>query len=177
MKLLQLGWEPVPYLSQILVFWVTCGVKMISLQHGWGCHPIQTASHIHVRQMQSVWAHWYAVHRHTVAALVLISYTHPTWLRLWCSRSLVESTWCHNVSWGCQPIQSASCFRIRHLQSIWAHWYAVHITYSRSRGSIKKTVKIMFAPNAIFRVVSCPYILSSSLGRAKICSYKLHYHL
>ena len=112
-----------------------------------------------MRHIQSVWAHWYAVHIHMVAALlssctdpiwlrfwwsgsrvewndvitswlrlpsysncfphpyktytvfehidmlsigiwylaVLLSYTQPTWLRLWWSGSLVESKWCHSV--------------------------------------------------------------------------------
>ncbi len=63
-----------PYLAQILGFWVTCGVKMMSLCHGWSWQPPQTASHIHIRHIQSVWAHWYAVHGHTVSALQ--SYTH-----------------------------------------------------------------------------------------------------
>jgi hypothetical protein len=84
-----------PYLAQILGLWVTCGVKMMWLCHGWGWQPPQTASHIHKRHIQSVWAHWYAIHRHLVAALPI--YTHPTWLRFWGSRSLVESKWCDYV--------------------------------------------------------------------------------
>ena len=66
----------VSYLAQILGFWVTCGVKMMWLCHGWGWQPPQTASHIHIRHIQSAWAHYYAVHGHTVAALH--SYSHPT---------------------------------------------------------------------------------------------------
>jgi hypothetical protein len=80
------------YLGQILGFWVTCWVKIMWLCHGWGWQPSQTASHIHIRHVQSIWAHWYAVHRHTVAALH--SFTHPTWLRFWGTWSLVESKWC-----------------------------------------------------------------------------------
>ena len=34
------------FLAQILEFWVTCGVKMMPLCHGWGWQPPQTASHI-----------------------------------------------------------------------------------------------------------------------------------
>ena len=66
--------------------------QMITLGHGWGWQPPQTASHIHIRHLKSVWAHWYAVHRHALSALH--SYTHPTWLRFWVSGSLVESKWC-----------------------------------------------------------------------------------
>ncbi len=86
-----------PYLAQILGFWVTCGcgVKMMSLHHGWGWQPPQTDSHINILHIQSVWAHWYAIHRHMVAALHI--HTHPTWLRFWGSGSLVESKWCDYV--------------------------------------------------------------------------------
>ena len=30
--------------------------------HVWCCHPIQTAFHILIRHLQSIWAHLYAVH-------------------------------------------------------------------------------------------------------------------
>ncbi len=78
-----------------LGLWVTCGVKMMSLHQGWGWQPPQTTSHIHIRHIQSVWAHWYAVHGHMTVAS--ISYTHTTWVRFWDSGSLVESKWCHYV--------------------------------------------------------------------------------
>ncbi len=84
-----------PYLAQVLGLWVTCGVNMMWICHGWGWQPPQTASHIHIRHIWSVWAHWYAVHGHMVAALH--SYTHPNWLRFWGSGSLVESKWCDYV--------------------------------------------------------------------------------
>ncbi len=87
-------WLFIPYLPQILGFRVTCGVK-------W-CHYVMVeayshlnASHIHIRHIQSVWAHWYTVHGHAESALHC--YTHPTWLRFWGSGSLVESKWCHYV--------------------------------------------------------------------------------
>ncbi len=48
----------------------------------------ETASPIHIRHIQRVWAHWYAVHRHMVAAIH--SYTHPSWLRCWDSGSLAD---------------------------------------------------------------------------------------
>ncbi len=58
-----------PYLAQILGFWVTYGVEMMSLRHGWGWQPPQTASCIYIRYIQTVWEHWYAVHMQMVAAL------------------------------------------------------------------------------------------------------------
>ncbi len=65
--------------------------QMMSLCHGWGWQPSQTASHIHIRHIQSISAHWYAVHRHMVVPLHI--YTHSTWLRFWGTGSLVESNW------------------------------------------------------------------------------------
>ncbi len=86
-----------PYLAQILGFWVTCGVKMMWLCYGWGWQPPQTASHTHIRHSQCIWAQWYTVHWHMVAALH--SFTHPTWRRFLGSGSLVvvESKWCDYV--------------------------------------------------------------------------------
>ncbi len=76
-------------------FWVTCGVGMMSLHHGWSLEPPQIASYIHIKHLQFVWAHWYGVHGHKVAALN--SFTHTTWARFWGSGSLVESKWRHYV--------------------------------------------------------------------------------
>ena len=86
------------YLAQLLGFWVACGVKMLSQHHGWGWQPTQTASYINIRHIQSVWAQWYAVHRHMVAASH--SNTHPTSCLSFggSSGSFVESKWCH-LSW------------------------------------------------------------------------------
>ena len=81
----------------MLGYWVTCGVNIISWRHGWGWQPPQIASNIHMnmRHIQSVWAHWYAVHWCMVKALH--SYIHSTWLRCWGTGSLVESKWYHYV--------------------------------------------------------------------------------
>ncbi len=104
-------------------FWVTCGwgVKMMSLCHDWGWWPPKTVSCIHINHIQSVCAHWYTVHWHMVAARH--SFTHPTRLRLWGSGVKMVSL-CHG--WGWQAPQTASHIHIGHVQSVWAHWYAVH---------------------------------------------------
>ncbi len=59
--------------------------------------PFKLLPHPYYTHLQSVWAHWYAVHQHMVGAFH--SYTHPTLLRFWGSVSLLESTWwwCHYV--------------------------------------------------------------------------------
>jgi hypothetical protein len=83
-----------PYLAQIWGFWVTCGVKMMSLGHGWGWPPPQTACLIHTRHIQSVWAHWYAVHRHKVA--VLHSYS-PCLAQILGFLVTYGVEWCHYI--------------------------------------------------------------------------------
>ncbi len=84
------------YLAHILRFWVTCGVKMMPLRHGWGRQPPQTASCVHIIHIQSAWAHWCAVHGHV--AVASNTYTHTTWVWFWGSGSLfVESKWCHYI--------------------------------------------------------------------------------
>ena len=100
------------YLAQILGFWVTCGVKMMSLRHGWGWQLPQTTSHILNTHMQSVWPQWYAVHWHPVAAIH--SFTHINTLRFLGSGSLVWS-WIDGIMscWGWQPPQTASCIHFR----------------------------------------------------------------
>ncbi len=99
-----------PYLAHILGFWITYGVEMMSLCHGWGWQPPQTASCIHIRHMQSVWAHWHAVHRHKVAAL----HSYPPYLAqilgFWVTYGVDMMSSGHG--WGWQPPQTASCIYI-----------------------------------------------------------------
>ncbi len=78
----------------------------MSLCHGWGWQPPQTASCIHTKHLQSVWAHWYAAHRYMEAALH--SYIHPTWLKFWGSGSHVESNDV-NMSW-LRLTATSNCF-------------------------------------------------------------------
>ncbi len=115
-----------PYLAQILGYVVTCGVLMMHFCQGWCQQPTQTASHIHIGHIQSDWAHWYAIHGHTVSSLH--SYTHPNRLRCWGSGSLVESKWCDYVMVEVDnhlKLLPTSILDI-HAKSIWAHWCAVH---------------------------------------------------
>jgi hypothetical protein len=113
-----------PYLAQILGFWVTYGVEMKSVWHGWGWQPPQTASCIYIGHIKSVWEHWYAVHRHKVAAL----HSYPPYLAqisgFWITYGVEMISLGHG--WGWQPPQTASCIYIGHIKSVWAHWYAIH---------------------------------------------------
>ena len=82
-------------------------------------------SHIHIKYIQSVWAHWYAVHWHTMVS-ALQSYT-TNWPTFGGSGWLVESKWWHYVMVEADShLNFASRIHIRHIQSVWAHWYAVH---------------------------------------------------
>ncbi len=114
------------YLAQILGYMVICWVDMMSLCHVWGWQPPQTASCIIIRHVQRVWAHWYAVHGYTVAALH--SNTHTTYLAHILGFLVTFGVKMLSVhhGWGCQPPQTASHIHIRHVQSVWAHWCAVH---------------------------------------------------
>jgi hypothetical protein len=151
------------YLVQILGFWVTCGVKMMSLHHGWGGQPMQTASHIHIRHVQSVWAHWYAVHGHEVAALN----SYPAYLlRFWSSRSLVESEWCHyTATW-----TTASHMYIRHIQIVWAHWYAVngHMAVA-SKSYTQLTLVIFWDSGSLVESKWCHYVMVEADSHLSHC--------
>ena len=80
-------------------------------------------SPIHIRHIQSVWAHWYAVHWHITAA-ILQRYTHPTWLRFWGSESLVESKWC---LWDWGPDLKQISPSILDIYKVFAHIYMLSI--------------------------------------------------
>jgi len=139
------------YLTHILGFWVTCGVKMMSLCHGWGWQPPQTASCIHPEhiQIQSVWAHWVAVHRHSSRPTQLYIYFLDQNVGNWVTCGVNMMSFHHG--WGWQPPETASCFHIRHVQSVWEHRYAVHrhlvaaLELSFSCGMPKLIVKLLFA--------------------------------
>jgi hypothetical protein len=64
---------------------------MMSLRHSWGWQPPQTIYCIYMRHIQSVWAHWYAVHWCMVKALH--SYNHTTWLRYLWSQNHIITSW------------------------------------------------------------------------------------
>ncbi len=100
-------------------------IKMMTLHHGWGWQPTQTASCIHIIRIQSVWAHWYAVHRHMAVASNI--YTHTTWLIFLGSGSLMELKWCHYIMVEAKkPYHTTSCIYIGHIQCVWACWHDVH---------------------------------------------------
>ncbi len=101
---------------RIYMSWVTCGGIMMSFGHGWDYHPIQTASDIHIRHLQGIWAHWHTIHRHTVAAS--LSNTHLAWLWFWWSGSLMESKWCHYVM-----VEASILF------NCFTHPYMIHTKY------------------------------------------------
>jgi hypothetical protein len=61
---------------------------------------------IHIGHRQTVWAHWHAVHGHTVAALH--SYTHLTWLRLGFRVTCGVKMMSIRHGWGWGPPQTAS---------------------------------------------------------------------
>ena len=105
---------------QIWELWVAYGVEMMPLCHGWGCHPFQSASHIHIRDIKIVWAHWYAFQRHTLAVEALHHYTSQVGPIFGTPGSHGEWKWCH-----CVMVEAAILFKvllvsILDIQSVWA---------------------------------------------------------
>ncbi len=111
------------YLGHLLGFWVTCGVKMMSLHHCWGWEPPQTASCIPIRHIQNAWAHLYAVHGHM--AVISNSHTHLIWLRF---HHLYLLSQIDGIMSLLRVTATSNCFLhpIRHRKRFWAHCYAVH---------------------------------------------------
>ncbi len=83
---------PIPIVNYDLIIWVTWGVKMI---YDWGFRPIQTASHIHIRSLQSVWSFTMLSQGHVGAPLH--HSTGQVGPRFGASGLLVEWKWCHYV--------------------------------------------------------------------------------
>ncbi len=143
--------------------WVTCGVEMMSLRHDWGWQPPQTASCIHIRHIQCVWSHWYAVHGHM--AVVSYSYTHTTWVRVTCGVQMMPLY----HGWTLQPPQTASCIHIRCTQSVWAHWYAVHGHMAVASNSYTNTTWVRFwGTGSLVESKWCHYVMVEADSHLKL---------
>jgi len=91
--IIPLRWPSCP---QIWGFRFTWGVEMMPQLHGWGWHPPQTTSYIHIRHVQSVWDIGMLSQGHMVAPLY--HYTSQVFLSFGnLSGSLEEWKNCHNV--------------------------------------------------------------------------------
>ncbi len=113
------------YLAHNLVFWVTCGVKMMSLHHGWGWLPPQSLLSTSPLDINKVFK---SIDILSMGIWQFLKQVYPQYLAhnlvFWVTCGVKMMWLCHG--WGCQPIQTASCIHIRHIQSVWAHWCAVH---------------------------------------------------
>ncbi len=139
----------------------------MSLCHVWSWQPPQTASHIYIRHIQSVCAHWYAVHRHTVSPLH--SYTHPTFLRFGVLGHLLSQMMrlCHG--WGWQPPQTAYHIHIRQMQSVSAHWYAVHIHMVAALHSYTHPTWLRFwGSGSLVESKGCDYVMVEADSHLKL---------
>jgi hypothetical protein len=84
-----------PSCPQIWGFRFTWGAEMMPQCHVWGWYPPQTASYIHLRRIQSVWAIGMLSQGHMGAPLY--PYTGQVAPRFGKSGSLEEWKWCHNI--------------------------------------------------------------------------------
>ncbi len=139
-------------------YWVNCWVKMMSLRHDWDWQPPQTASHIHIRHIKNVWAHWYAVHGHKVAAIH--SYTHTTWLRFWGSGSLVWSKWCHYVMVEADSHLKLLPTSTLEIETVWANSYAVYRHMVVATNSYTHTTwLILWGSGSLVESKWCHYVM------------------
>ena len=76
-------------------FWVTCGVKMMSLCPIWGWHTPQTTSYIHIRHIQSIGAIGMLSQVRNGASIPLHWLSWPQIWEFWVT--IVEWEWCHYV--------------------------------------------------------------------------------
>jgi hypothetical protein len=156
-----------PYLAQIVGFWVTCVFKMMWLCHGWGWQPPQTASHIHIRHAQSIWAHWYIL-----AYGSSLTQFYPPYLAqilgFWVPCGVKIMWLCH--SWGWWPPQTTSHIHIRHIQSVWAHWYAIHgHTISPLHSYTQPTSWLrIWSSGALVESKWCDYVMVEADGHLKL---------
>ncbi len=168
---------PTLLVSDFGVLGVTCGVKMMSLHTGLGWQPTQTASCIHIIHIQRVWAHWYAVHAHM--AVASNSYTHPTLLILcgsgfWVTGRVKMMSLHHG--WGWQPTYPTSHIQIIHIQSVWAHWYAVHGYMVVSSNSYTHLTWLIFCGSGpLVESKWCHYVMVEANSHLKILSASISY--
>jgi len=108
-----------PSLPQIWEFWVAYGVERMLLCHGWGCHLIHTAFHIHTRYKERVWT--IGMLSQSAYMCTLITFLRPSWPQIW---GFWVAYWVEMKllfhGWGCHPIQTAFRIHIRYIQSVWA---------------------------------------------------------
>ncbi len=94
------------------------------LCHGWGWQPPQTA-HIHLRHIYffehiEMLSTCIQYHPYTVKPALLLGSDFGVLGHLWSQNDVISH------GWGLQPPQTASHIHIGHIQSDWAHWYAIH---------------------------------------------------
>ncbi len=122
----------------------------------------QTASYIHIRYIQSVWAHWYAVHGHKDVASNI--HNHTTWVRFlgFVVTCGVKMMWLC-LGWGWQPPQTAYYIHIRLIPSVGAHWYAVHGHSSTALNRYTPMKTTALAPLAVVAVSTKSLLLLGTL--------------
>ncbi len=91
--------------------------------HGWGCTPFLTASHIHIRYIQSDWAPSYAVDGHMNAPLHCYTCVSGDKILKIGVKQSPNVLWCHGL--GCKPPLTASHIHIGCVYSDWAPSYTV----------------------------------------------------
>ncbi len=93
--------------------------EMMSLHHGWGWQPPQTAFRIRIRHIQSFWAHSYAVHGHKVASIHRYPHYFAQILGFCVTCGVKMMSLHHGLGW--QPPQTTSHIHIRNIYKVFEH--------------------------------------------------------
>ncbi len=139
----------------------------MSLHHGWGWQPPQTASSIHIRHIQSVWAHLYTVHMHEVADLTVIPSLHGSYFgvlsHLW-SQNDVITLWfwlTANSNYFPHPhLMYTKCFSTL-ICCCWAYG-------STSNSYTKLTWVIFWGSGSLVESKRCHYIMVEADSQLKL---------
>ncbi len=97
-------------------------VQAMPLRFDWGCRTCQTASHIHIIPIWSVWAPSQVVDGHMASQSHCYHHRHfPRFVRVgW------NPTWCKianmplRFDWACRTFQTASHVHVIHIWGVWA---------------------------------------------------------
>ncbi len=138
-----------------------CGVKMMPLHHDWAGQPPQPllpASMLDITKFLHTLICCFGAYGSS-----LKRYTHTTWVRYMSSGSLLESTWSHYV------MVEADSQVIRHIQSVWAHWYAIHGHLTVASNSYAHTTWLIFwGSGSLVESRWCHYVMVEADRRLKL---------
>jgi hypothetical protein len=138
---------------------------MISLCHRWDCKPHQPLLPTFTLYICKVFASIdaYGSSLEQIPTLHNLALVLGFWVT--CRVSIMSLHHC----WGWQPPQTASCVHIRHMKSVWEHWYAVHGHMTVASNSYTHTTWIRFwGSGSLVESKWCHYIIVEAASHLKL---------